>query len=258
MHSNYSDGIYKPKELIDLAMKKGLCGIAITDHDTIDGLKEGESYAREKNFLFINGIEFSTFIMEKEVHILGYKIDYYNKGLTEITKKLKKSREERGLKIIEKLNNLGIKIESTDLYHYPLKSIGRPHIANILIEKGYVKNKQEAFLKYIGQDCSGYVEKYKLLAKEAIQIIKDAGGIAIIAHPHLIQEDRYVEMLLDMGIDGIEVYHSKHSLRISDKYKYIAKKRNLYITGGSDFHGYKEDFNFLGKVGIKREDLKFI
>lgn len=255
MHSTYSDGKYTPKELIDMALKKGLNGMSITDHDTVEGLKEANMYAKEKNILFINGIEFSAFLDDKEIHILGYKIDYNNKNLIKMTKKLKDSRESRGIQIIKKLNELGLKIDDSDLYKYSIESIGRPHIANILIDKGYVKNKDEAFSKYIGNNCPAYVERYKLSISETIDLIKGAGGISVAAHPYLINNDEYLYKIIDMGIDGIEVYHSKHSYSTAFKYKYIAEKNNLYITGGSDFHGYATDFNYLGKVGIKRCDL---
>lgn len=255
MHTTYSDGKYTPKQLIDMAMKKGLNGISITDHDTVQGLKEANEYANEKKFLFINGIEFSTFLDDKEIHVLGYKIDYNNENLIKMTKKLKDSRESRGIQMIKKLNELGIKIDESDLYNYSVESIGRPHIANILVDKGYVKNKDEAFSKYIGNDCPAYVERYKLSVDEAINLIKDSGGISVVAHPYLINNDDYLYKIIDMGIDGIEVYHSKHSYNTSIKYKYIAQKYNLYITGGSDFHGYIDDFNFFGKVGIERFSL---
>lgn len=255
MHTTYSDGKYTPKDLIDMAIKKGLYGISITDHDTIQGLKEANIYADERNLLFINGIEFSAFLDDKEIHILGYKIDYNNKNLIKITKELKDSRESRAIRIIKKLNELGLNIDDSDLYKYSLESIGRPHIANILIEKGYVKNKDEAFTRYLGKDCPAYVERYKLSVEESIGLIKDAGGVSIIAHPYLINNDDYVYKIIDMGIDGIEVYHSKHSYNTAYKYKYIAEKNNLHITGGSDFHGYQNDFNFFGKVGIERCSL---
>ena len=257
MHSTFSDGLLTPKEIIDLSIKKGLKGISLTDHDTVDGLRVGQEYAKIKGCEFYTGIEFSSYFANKEVHILGYNIDYNNEGLIKITKKLKEHRETRAIKIINKLREEGLEITDKDLEVSKLETIGRPHIANILMKKGYVKNKEEAFIKYLGDNCPSYVHKIKLSCEEVISYIKAAGGIAIIAHPYLIKDDEIVKKLLDMDIDGLEVYHSKQPYHVSEKYKLIAKSRNLLISGGSDFHGYKNDYDFIGKFGIEKKELNF-
>lgn len=255
IHSTYSDGTYSPKEIVDLSLKKGLHGISITDHDCVDGLPEADEYCRGKNIIFIPGIEFSCFHNDEEVHILGYNIDWTYKPLLELCQQLQGSRVQRARLIIEKLRNIGFDVKYSDLEKYPVNSVGRPHIGQVMVDKGYIRSVSEAFEKYIGSGMAAYVERYKLSVSDAINIIKSARGLSVIAHPFLISNQDSIDEIARMGIDGLEIYHSSHSRDISKRYKYMANRLGLIVTGGSDFHGRNRDFDFFSNTGIKLDEM---
>lgn len=258
-HTSYSDGLYRPKELIDRAIKKNLSGIAITDHDTIDALDEAMAYAKAKNFILVPGIEFGCEYHDKEVHLLGYFIDPNHTDLIEATKQLKKSRIERGEKMVEKLVNLGFDLHIEDVKNLARDDyIGRPHIARALIEKNYVKDINEAFDKYLKKGAVAYVERFQLSISESIQLIRNANGISVLAHPGLIEDGSIIDPVISLGIEGIECFHSKHTEEDTRELLELAKNKNLIITGGSDFHGeedilgnYYIDFNNSPKLKRK-------
>lgn len=261
-HTTASDGVYSPSRLVDYAIKKGLSGIAITDHDTVDGIEEALEHANKyKDFIVVPGVELSTQYRNEEIHILGYMIDYKMNCLLELLENLQDLRTNRAIKIINKLKGLGFEINYEGVLRFTKASvIGRPHIARFLIEKGYTDSIGEAFQNYLGKGCVAYVAKEKLTPSCAIDIIKKAGGISVIAHPGLLKEPiAIIEYLIDLGVDGIEVYHSEHSLKESMQYLEIAKNHNLLITGGSDFHyppqnnGHNGD---LGSIKIPLKDIK--
>lgn len=248
-HTLYSDGLYTPESLIDLAIEKNLSGIAITDHDTLDGLDEGIIYAsRKDNFVLIPGIELGCRYNNKEVHILGYFIDYKNKYLKDITIKLKESRVLRGEKMVKRLSELGLEIDIDNVRKFAKDDyIGRPHVARALIEKNYVEDIDEAFEKYLKIGAAAYVERFQLSISESIDLIHRSNGISVLAHPGLIDDWDIIDYVISLGIDGIECYHSKHSEDVTQDLLKITRKNNLIITGGSDFHG---DTNLLGDYYI--------
>lgn len=265
VHSTFSDGVYSPSKLVDYAVEKGLSGIAITDHDTVDGV--GEAIRRAsiyKDFIVIPGIELSTEYNNEEVHILGYKIDYKMEYLLKILQYLQNTRSDRATKIVDKLKKHGIKISYKDVIKISGDgAIGRPHIAHSLVQKGYVRTIREAFVKYLAKGAIAYVPKQKLTPLCAINIIKKAGGFSVAAHPGLLKSGNTLDYLIDIGIDGIEVYHSKHTVEQSEKYLKLAKKYNLIITGGSDFHyppknnRYNSDLHDdLGGIKIPLESVE--
>lgn len=253
-HTNNSDGIYSPNKLIDLAVKRGLFGIAITDHDNIDGLEEAIDYAfKYNNFKIIPGIEFSTVHSGHEVHILGYFIDYKNETLIELTRDIKKSRIERGSKIVTKINELGMELNIDEVKEFSGENfMGRPHIARALIKRGYVENISEAFTKLIGIDAPAYVDRYKIEIGEVISLIKEIGGISVIAHPGLIKDKKIIDYCIEKGINGIECIYPKHSKDQFDCFFDKANHNELIVTAGSDFHGDRSKNVLLGKyyVGI--------
>lgn len=239
VHTTHSDGTFTPKEIVDLARKIKLSGIAITDHDTTSGLEIALKYSKSFNDLtIIPGIELSCVHENEEVHILGYYINYNDSNLINTTNKIKKSRVERGLKIIEKLNQLGLDININDVNKFTNNNfVGRPHVARALISRGYVSNMEEAFEKYIKLGAPAYVERYKISIKETINLIKSIGGIPILAHPGLIKNKKILKYCLNKGIKGLEAIHPKHSKEDVHYLIEFAKRNNLLITGGSDFHG---------------------
>ena len=260
VHTTASDGQLSPVEVVDYAISKGLSGVAITDHDTITGLQDAISYGKLKGVIIIPGIELSTEFEGEEVHILGYKIDYANQELLETLNILRDERAHRAQKIIHKLQGLGMKISFQEVQAIAKEGvIGRPHIAKILIKKGYVKTVQEAFEKYLNKGCSAYVPRYKLSPFDAVDLIKKAGGITVMAHPGLVKKLGLVEELIKHGIDGIEVSHPDHNNEQNKSFESLASDNQLYITAGSDFHHppYElENRSDLGDVKISAGDVK--
>ena len=259
-HTTASDGVYTPRQLIKYGISKGLQGIAITDHDTVDGIDEGlNAVISKKDFIVIPGIELSTEYMGKEVHILGYSINYKCENLLSTLSFLQKKRENRVIEVIAKLQKLQINITYDELIkRFGSSSVGRPHVAELLITKGYVDTIEEAFNKYLKKGCVAYVDRYKITPFEGINLIKQAGGVAVIAHPKLIKNDKIVTDIIKKGIDGIEVYHPEHNTNDQKKFLQIAKDYNLIITAGSDFHRPPTSKDSHGDLGDKKIPIKNI
>lgn len=241
LHSYYSDGLFSPKKLVDFALERGIDGIALTDHDSILGVEELITYTKEKNdFYFVPGIEFSCIYKGEEVHILGYYINHENKNLLDLISHIYDSRKKRGMKILETLNSASISITFDDLKVMEnIDFIGRVQVARALVKKNYAKDLQDAFNKFLIPGKIGYVDRFKLDIKDAIDIIKGAGGIPVIAHPGIIrkyQEDA-VFYAIKSGVEGIECIHSKHNKSTRNHFLKIARQKNLLVTGGSDCHG---------------------
>lgn len=242
IHTTFSDGRLTPLEVLDWASKKNLTDIAITDHDTTEGVEEAIQASLPLNINVIPGIELSCVEQGEEIHILGYYLDYKSSKLQKFTKTLKQARIDRNIKIIEKLNKMNIDISIDDVKEISKEgNMGRPHIAKALINKGLVDTVDGAFKIYLGRGKPGYVERYKVTSKEGIDLIHSLGGVAVIAHPGLVSSQSVVNYVLEQNIDGIEVIHCKHT---QDQIKYFsnkAKKLNLIKTAGSDCHGYLDD-----------------
>ena len=257
IHTTASDGLFTPQEVLKWANIRRLSAISITDHDTVEAIEETISAAGKYNIEVIPGVELSSDFNGEEIHILGYMIDYKSKHLLEELNKMKDSRFGRGEKMIQSLNNLGVGITFKQVEALAGNGlIGRPHIARAMISNGYVDNMKMAFEKYIGKGKPAYVERYKLSSENAIKLIKDVGGISVLAHPGLMENKGLIGKLVEMGIRGIEVYHSKHDDETVRNCLIIAKHRNLLITGGSDCHGnmYNNE-PILGSVTV---DYKFV
>ncbi|HHW56614.1 MAG TPA: PHP domain-containing protein [Clostridia bacterium] len=260
MHSKASDGTNSPLEVVRLAKDHDLNCIALTDHDTIDGLEEAIKASYEYKIEVIPGIEFNCYYKDQEVHILGYFINYHDKKFVEKLEEMKRLRNNRARAILKKLNNLGFDITIEDVLEFTSeKFIGRPHIARAMVKKNYVESVKEAFEKYIGVGAPAYVERYRITPFEAIEYILQNGGVSVLAHPGLLQNDSIIEELTYKGLVGIEVYHSKHTSEDVKKYLAEAKKYNLIITGGSDFHGVEVDGrDLLGTIKLDYEYVEIL
>jgi len=252
IHSTASDGSFSPREILNLAKKTKLEAIALTDHDSIDGAKEILKYSSTNDLQFITGVEISCnppvgFKDLGSIHLLGYGFSVYDTSLNNILSKAQKARVQRNPKIIKKLNELGFDLTIKEVEdHFKTEQTGRPHIAELMKKKGYVKSFKNAFDKYLGKGKPAYVDKYKISCSNAIKIILDAGGIPILAHPGLLnfkkkqKPEDFIDKLITFGLEGIEVYYTEHNDYLTSFYKKLAEQKNLLITGGSDFHG---DFN---------------
>ncbi len=241
LHTTASDGRLEPREIVSLAVRVGLDVIAVTDHDTIDGVVAALNAAQASPSLtVIPGVEINTDVLRGEVHILGYFIDYTDKKLAATLQKLRDSRRERAQKMIAKLGKLGMKIDWQRVSELVQGgSVCRPHIARALFEKGYVGSEKEAFDKYIGHDGPAYVERYKLLPIEVVKLILDAKGLPVLAHPADIAGlYELVPKLKAVGLVGLEVYYRDYSSEIVARLAKIAEKYDLIPTGGTDYHAF--------------------
>jgi len=252
VHTTASDGAFSPSETVKLAYQKGISYLAITDHDTTAGLTEAARECSRYELKFFPGIEFSTIYEECEMHILGYNFDLTNKRMMETVFQLQNARVNRIEKMVAKLAKLGIHIEIEEVRQKAsAKNLGRVHLALVLIDKRIVSSIDEAFSKYLNSGCQAFVPRYKLTPCLALEIIKEAKGIPVIAHPGLSGCDHIIPFLVDKGLQGIEVFHPRHTKENEHIYMQIAQKYNLIITGGSDFHGHEEkDLSNFGEMKV--------
>ena len=244
-HTNFSDGSFSPEELLAAAKNLGLSYLAITDHDTVDGichLYENGLYPA-KGIKIIPGIEFKV-AHEREIHLVGYNIDIYNGKLLERLTELLDARWIRFSEIVKKLQANGCQIREADVLKIAgtSRSIGRSHIARALVKNGCFKTIREAFDKMLQRNKAAYVPRYLLSLEEIINLIHKAGGIVCLAHPKLIGDDRLVEELCQSGIDAVEVFYPCHEPEDVTRYIKLADQYNLLTTGGSDFHGSASRF----------------
>jgi len=261
VHTNISDSTFSPEKVVGLAKLAGLGGIAITDHDTCAGITPAIIAAKDMDIEIIPGVELTAEIEDDEIHMLGYFIDWQDKEFTKKLKELCRVREERAKEILKRLNEQGIDLKYEELLALAgpgIGSIGRLHIANLLYRKGKIACIRDAFTKYIGNDSPAYVKKFKLSPREASDMIKSVGGVSVLAHPKTINTENKplkdtVEMLVDEGVQGIEVYHSDNNTRESKEFKEMAEEYGLLITGGSDCHGLGKKEVLLGKVKVPYE-----
>lgn len=248
LHTTASDGSFTPAEVVEMASAKGINTLAITDHDTTKGIKEAVDTGKKLGVNVIPGIELSTKYKGKNIDILGYGISCESKELLATLKKMRDYRENRAQIIVKKFCELGMPITEEDVQkHSKGEVIARPHIAKAVVEKGYAKNAQEVFDLYLGDGKPCAVDKMVLSPEDGIRLIHQAGGMAVLAHPVLIQDDQMAEELMRLPLDGIEVWHRKHSKEDSARYKKMAEKYNKLITGGSDYHN--ED-HLIGEFGF--------
>ena len=244
MHSTASDGTYSPHEIIDVAMSAGAVSIAITDHDTIDGALEASSYAKEQGLELFTGVELNTDAYDAEIDILGYFWDPTDTRFLEMLKARQEGRIVRAKKIVKKLATVGVEISYDRVREIAHGAVCRPHVIEAMVEKGYVANQKEAFEKYLGLGKPAHVPHDKLTPEEAIDFVNRGGGLSIIAHPGLVENDAVVEKLLQAGAKGLEAYYPMHSEEEIQKYVGFAEKYNVIVSCGSDSHGPKRKKSF--------------
>jgi predicted metal-dependent phosphoesterase TrpH len=260
VHTTASDGTMSPAAVVRYAKEKGLRAIAITDHDTIEGIAEGLKEGSNLGLEIIPGVELSVDFPKGTMHLLGYYIDHTCAELLDKLTIVQGARAERNLKMIEKLRGLGIEIELSEVKEVPEHGqIGRPHFAYTLVQKGHAQNIQDAFERYLRKGGPAYVEKFKFSPEEAMSVIHKAGGVTVLAHPFTLNQPQQKDLedviakLKAQGLDGIETYYPEHSEGQIKIYRHLAQKYGLVISGGSDFHGLTKDEVDLGEGYGDRE-----
>lgn len=257
-HTTCSDGVLSPAELVRKADQRGIKVLAITDHDSISGYAQGREAADELGLELIAGVELSVQFHRRELHLLGYEFDVNHEALQNYLDYFSEKREDRAKAILDKLYTMGYRLDyETIRSQHPDAAIGRPHIARALVDAGYVKNTGRAFARYLGDRRPADVPKELPPAQKAIEVLHQAGGIAILAHPGHWVSDHEVNDLHQVGLDGVEIIHPSHTEMLTDFYARVATKLHLIASGGSDYHGKRaEDESNFGKIGLTHEQFQ--
>lgn len=259
IHTTCSDGLLSPEQVVEMAHNLGLAAIAIADHDAVGGIEVAKEAGEGLKVEVIPSVELSCLIGDIDVHILAYFIDYKNPELLIFLEKVQKKRIERAEKIIGKLSDQGVEIKVDRVLELAGDgSVGRPHIAQVLIEAGYVNNFNEAFMKFIGYHCPAYVPKMEISLAEGIKLITRYHGIPILAHPGTYDFGKVLYPAIENGIKGIEVWHPEHNPWTVQFLLELARKNNLLITGGSDCHGGRKGRLFLGEIRLPYHYLQVL
>lgn len=247
VHTSASDGLFTPSEIIEGSLKLGLQAIAITDHDTVDGYVEAARMVDARVMEVVPGVELSSNHKGSDIHILGYYIDHQNPEFVKKILKFRQYRYERGESMVARLNELGLNLSMDTVKTIAGdSSLGRPHVADALLREEFVQTYDEAFARYLGYHAPAYVPKRVLTSPQAIDLIHLIRGVAVLAHPGTLRHDEFIPDLIEMGLDGIEAYHSQHNRNDVTRYKNLAKKSGIIYTGGSDCHGPRKGKSLIG------------
>jgi len=255
IHTTASDGTCTPEEVVRMAAKKGFSLIAITDHDTMDGVKEAMEAGKKYNVEVIPGVEISAGV-DLEVHMLGYGMSPDHPVMVEMMEDMRRARIDRMVRMIENLRGMGIDITQEEVESLADGAIGRPHIARVLIAHGIVPDVRTAFREYIGLNAPAYAERRKMTSEQVVRNIRAAGGVPVLAHGGLlrigeVQMNQWIDCMVGAGMMGLECYHNAHNPAMERFLRNAAQKRNLLVTGGSDFHGATRKDIDLG-TGLSR------
>ncbi|MCK5451484.1 MAG: PHP domain-containing protein [Candidatus Omnitrophica bacterium] len=254
IHTDYSDGLFSPKTVVQRALELKLGAIAITDHDNIAGVQRAIEAARGTDLEIIPGIEISAADGDKEIHILGYFIDHTNIDLVESLGEMRRERIKRMERILALLSEKNISIPEDKVFGVKKENtVGRLHLARVMVEEKVVKHTKEAFDRYIGDKSSCCVKHKHLDYKDAVKMITSARGVAVLAHPGATKVDERIGDYVKAGVAGLEVYHSKHRNAEILRYQTIAEQYGLLVTGGSDCHGKPRGRILMGEVRVSRE-----
>jgi 3',5'-nucleoside bisphosphate phosphatase len=242
MHTVWSDGALSPYELVKKCKQNGLSIIAITDHDSVEAFPDAIEFGKEFGVEVIPGVELSAMVDEKDVHILGYFLDYTNTRLLEYLKFFRAERVKRAERIVAKLNSINVPLKFESVMHRAGGgSVGRPHIASALVDEGHIQSYHEAFEKFIGNSGPAFEKKFNLSPEEAIKLISSSGGLSFLAHPGRYTSDEVLNTLIKCGLDGIEVTHPSHTSSHMSHYRGVVGEYFLLESGGSDFHGGRKN-----------------
>lgn len=254
-HTCYSDGSHTPKQLIEAAKVLGLSGLSITDHDTV----EAYYHLPETDMKIGIGVEFSAFLNDDSVHVLGYDFILDHPEITALCDRHQTRRYDRNLAILKNLQKIGINIPEDELYQrFQERSVGRPHIAQLLVERGICNSIEHAFRELLGEGKKAYAQGDRVSVEETIDVIKKADGKAFLAHPHVIQKNKILKELKKFPFDGVEVFYAKYPKSAVLGFENLATTQNWLMSGGSDFHGDFKTFNALGSSWVDKERFDMI
>ena len=257
LHTQFSDGTFTPEELVERAAKLGFTAIALTDHDTVEGCERAAGACAAAGLDFISGTELTAEHGEVEVHILAYYVNTQDQPLLSRIGGFQAVRQDRIREMVAALNQLGIPLQAETVFALAnCKSPGRPHVARALVKEKLVGNLDEAFERYLKKGRPAWVPKTKMSALEAVELIHQAGGLAVMAHPGLNRTDDVIPFLVAAGLDGIECFHTKHSTTMTERYLEFAERYRLLVTGGSDCHGFSKAKPLIGTVKLPYDHVE--
>src|SRR6266850_2738949 len=251
LHTFFSDGTYSPEEMVERARGWGFSALSLTDHDTVEGCERTAAACALAEIEFITGTELTAQHEEHEIHILGYFLDTSHRGLLSEIEKFQAVRQNRIREIVARLNSLGIMLDAETVLNLAnCRSPGRPHVARAMVQAGLCSSLDEAFERFLKKNRPAFVPKFKMSASVAINLIHEAGGVAVLAHPGLNHADQVIAPMAEAGLDGIECFHTKHSTSTAEHYLQIADELNLLVTGGSDCHGMNKGKPLIGTIKL--------
>lgn len=251
LHTFFSDGTFSPEEVVARGQRIGFAALALTDHDTLEGCARMAAACAEADIEFITGTELTAEHAGNEIHILGYFLDDQNPKLLQELARFQIVRQNRIREMVARLNELAIPLRAEEVFALAnCQSPGRPHVARALVQAGHCANHDEAFERFLKINRPAWVPKAKMSALDAIALIHQAGGLAVMAHPGLNRTDEIIPDLVAAGLDGLECFHTKHSTNTSERYLMIADKYRLLVTGGSDCHGKSKGKPLLGTIKL--------
>ncbi len=251
LHTLFSDGTFTPEELAQRGAQVGLAAMALTDHDTVEGCTRMGQACESLSIEFIPGTELTAEFEGHEVHLLGYFLDVQQPKLLAEIKKFQSVRQERIHEMAARLNKMGVPLRAETVFALAnCHSPGRPHVARALAQEGLCTSMDEAFERFLKKGRPAWVPKYKISALEAMDLLHQAGGLAVMAHPGLNHCDQIIPRLAELGLDGLECFHSRHTSTQSEYYLALAQRLNLAVTGGSDCHGLSKGKPLIGGVRL--------
>lgn len=257
LHTLFSDGTYSPEELVTQGARQDLDVLALTDHDTVEGCERTAAACKLAGIEFISGTELTAEQDGHEIHILGYEIDVQNSIFLAEIGKFQTVRQDRIREMVQRLNELNVPLEVEQVFTLAnCRAPGRPHVARALVQAGFVGSLDEAFERFLKKNRPAWVPKFKMSAADAIELIHQAGGVAVMAHPGLNRSDEVIPAMVESGLDGIECFHTKHSSQVAAHYLQIAERYQLLVTGGSDCHGLSKGRPLIGSVRLAYEHVE--
>jgi len=257
LHTRFSDGTYSPEELAAQAVRHGFHAVALTDHDTVEGCAATGAACAAQQVEFISGTELTAEQEGQEIHILGYCVDIHHPRLLAEISKFQKVRQDRIREMVTRLNQIHVPLEVSAVFALAnCRSPGRPHVARALVQAGLCGSLDEAFERFLKRNRPAWVPKFKISAPAAIELIHEAGGVAVMAHPGLNRSDEVIPAMVEAGLDGIECFHTKHSTTTQEHYLEMADLLHLLVTGGSDCHGNSKGKPVIGTVKLPYQHVE--